>query len=326
MIQKKKEHLKEKARLHPRNKHRERYDFKQLIGSCPELAPFVKLNIYKDESIDFADPEAVVMLNKALLKHHYNIDYWDIPHNYLCPPIPGRADYIHHIADVLNSKNFGRVPIGKSIKCLDIGVGANCVYPLIGNREYGWSFVGSDIDQVSLESAQKIVDMNPLLEGQIELRFQKNPDDVFFGIIHKDEHFDVSICNPPFHSSKEEAQSGTLRKLSNLNQKKENELVLNFGGQSNELWCKGGEEKFLRDMIRESEKFSTSCFWFSSLVAKQSHLKRVLDLLQKAKAAEVKTIPMGQGNKSSRIVVWTYLTPEQQLNWVNTRWKDLAQT
>jgi 23S rRNA (adenine1618-N6)-methyltransferase len=322
MIQKRKEHPKEKARLHPRNKHRERYDFKQLVESCPELAQFVKMNIYNDESVDFADPEAVLMLNKALLKHFYNIDFWDIPRNYLCPPIPGRADYLHHIADVLGSKNFGKIPMGESIKCLDIGVGANCVYPLIGNSAYGWSFVGSDIDTFSLESAQKIVDSNPGLEGKIELRFQKNPGDVFFGVIQKDEQFDLSICNPPFHSSKEEAQSGTLRKLSNLKQEKVTEPALNFGGQNNELWCKGGEEKFLSDMIRESEKFSTSCFWYSSLVAKQSHLKRVLDLLQKAKAAEVKTIPMGQGNKSSRIVAWTFLTPEQQLNWVSSRWKD----
>lgn len=325
MIQKKKEHPKEKARLHPRNKHRERYDFKQLIGSCPELAQFVKVNIYNDESVDFSDPEAVLMLNKALLKHYYNIESWDIPHNYLCPPIPGRADYLHHIADVLSSKNFGKIPMGESIKCLDIGVGANCVYPLIGNSAYGWSFVGSDIDTVSLESAQKIVDSNPGLEGKIEFRFQKNPGDVFFGVIQKEEQFDLTICNPPFHGSKEEAQSGTLRKLSNLSQKKVSEPVLNFGGQSNELWCKGGEEKFLRDMIRESEKFSTSCFWFSSIVAKQSHLRRVLDLLQKAKAAEVKTIPMGQGNKSSRIVVWTFLTTDQQLNWVSTRWKGETQ-
>ena len=200
MIQKRKEHPKEKARLHPRNKHRERYDFKQLVESCPELAQFVKMNIYNDESVDFADPEAVLMLNKALLKHFYNIDFWDIPRNYLCPPIPGRADYLHHIADVLGSKNFGKIPMGESIKCLDIGVGANCVYPLIGNSAYGWSFVGSDIDTFSLESAQKIVDSNPGLEGKIELRFQKNPGDVFFGVIQKDEQFDLSICNPPFHS------------------------------------------------------------------------------------------------------------------------------
>jgi len=164
MLHKKKEYPKEKSSLHPRNRHRERYDFKQLIESCPELAQFVKINIYNDESIDFSDPEAVKMLNKALLKRYYEIDNWNIPQNYLCPPIPGRADYIHHIADLLCSNNYGKIPTGEKIKCLDIGVGANCVYPIIGNKEYGWSFIGSDIDPVAIGSATKIIELNPSLK------------------------------------------------------------------------------------------------------------------------------------------------------------------
>ena len=326
---KKKEHPKVKSRLHPRNKHRERYDFKQLINTCPDLAQFVKLNLYNDESIDFSNPEAVKMLNKALLKHFYDIENWDIPQGYLCPPIPGRADYIHHIADLLQSYNYGKIPKGEKIKCLDIGVGANCVYPILGNKEYGWSFIGTDIDPVAIENANKIIESNPQLQKQIELRLQNNPKDFFYGIINfvegssvkKDELIDVTMCNPPFHASLEEAQSGTLRKLSNLNQKKVTKAVLNFGGQNNELWCEGGEERFVREMIRESKKFSTSCFWFSTLISKQSNLKSAYKALEKAEAIEVKTIPMGQGNKTSRIVAWTFLTKEQQNKWKNTRWK-----
>lgn len=75
MLPKKREHPKEKTQLHPRNKHRERYDFKQLIEGCPELAQYVNVNVYNDESIDFFNPEAVKMLNKALLKHYYNKTY-----------------------------------------------------------------------------------------------------------------------------------------------------------------------------------------------------------------------------------------------------------
>ena len=62
----KKVHPVEKTVLHSRNKHRERYDFKQLMITCPELAKYVKLNEYGDESIDFANPKAVKWLNKAL--------------------------------------------------------------------------------------------------------------------------------------------------------------------------------------------------------------------------------------------------------------------
>lgn len=324
LMEKKKEHPKEKELLHPRNKHRKRYDFKELTRSCPELAPYVTMNAYQDESIDFFNPQAVKMLNTALLKHFYDLDYWDIPPNYLCPPIPGRADYIHHVADLLASKNKGIVPPGREIRCLDIGVGANCVYPIIGHKEYDWSFTGTDIDRVSLEAASKIIKSNPSLHEKIELRWQKNPKDIFYGIIQKEEYFDLTICNPPFHASLEESQSATLRKLSNLKHKKTTHLRLNFGGQNNELWCEGGEEKFVRGMVHQSKKFSTSCFWFSTLLSKQSNLRSVYSTLENAKAAEVKTIPMGQGNKTSRIIAWTFLTEEQQQFWINTKWNNVS--
>jgi len=323
MLPQKREHPKEKTALHPRNRHRERYDFKLLVGSCPELASFVALNAYNDESIDFFNPEAVKMLNKALLKHYYDIDYWEIPQNYLCPPIPGRADYIHYIADVLGSSNHGKIPAGHRIKCLDIGVGANCVYPIIGSKEYGWTFVGSDIDPIAIEAANKIIESNPSLKGKVELRLQSHPTKIFECIIQKDEFFDVSICNPPFHASLAEAQSGTLRKLSNLKHKKISKTTLNFGGQHTELWCEGGEERFVNDMIHESKQFAASCFWFSSLVSKSSSLNSVNASLERAGVFEMKMIPMGQGNKISRIVAWTFLTKEEQHKWVNNRWKEI---
>lgn len=320
MSQKKKVQPKEKAKIHPRNKHKERYDFKVLIEACPELAPFVKLNIHNDESIDFADAEAVKILNKSLLKHFYKIENWDIPEGYLCPPIPGRADYIHHLADLLRIYNYGKIPTGSSIKCLDIGIGANGVYPIIGNNEYGWTFIGSDIDIVSIESVQQLIENNPFLKGVIDCRLQTNPKDIFTGILKEGEFIDFSICNPPFHASKAEAEEGTLRKLSNLNQKVVKKVNLNFGGQNGELWCEGGEERFVRNMIRQSRQFKNNCFWFSSLISKQSNLKSIYEALEKAEAFEVKTLPMGQGNKTSRIVAWTFLDKEQQKDWKNNRW------
>lgn len=319
MLKKKKEHPK-KIGLHPRNKHQGRYHFKELISSCPELAPFVRLNNYNDESIDFSNAKAVMMLNRALLKHFYEIDYWNIPQGYLCPPIPGRADYIHHIADLLASSNHGEIPTGKQIKCLDIGVGANCIYPIIGNKEYGWSFVGSDIEPISIQSATEIIEKNASLKRNITLRLQLNTEDIFRGIINKDEYYDLTICNPPFHASAEEAQAGTLRKLSNLNRKKITKATLNFGGKHKELWCEGGEEKFIQKMIFQSQEFASSCLWFTTLVAKQTHLKSIYKTLKTVKAIEVKTIPMSQGNKTSRIVAWTFLNSTQQQEWVKTKW------
>lgn len=321
MSSQKKTHPKIKASLHPRNRHRERYDFKALIETSPDLGTFVKPNKYGDESVDFFNPEAVKALNKALLKHHYGIEHWDIPDNYLCPPIPGRADYIHHIADLLAESHNGKLLMGEQVKCLDVGVGANCVYPMVGNVEYGWRFVGSDIDPKAIESAKQIVESNPIISDEVELRLQSNARFILDGIIQSNEQFDLTICNPPFHGSAQEAQAGTTRKLRNLKHKKEVKPVLNFGGNSNELWCEGGEQKFVRDMIFESRRFAKSCFWFSSLISKEANLKSIYKTLKKVEAVDVKTIPMGQGNKVSRIVAWTFLTPAQQKEWRNKRWK-----
>lgn len=320
MQQKKKERPPEKTSLHPRNKHRQRYDFPNLIKSCPELSVFVRLNEFKDESIDFSNPEAVMMLNKALLKHHYNINYWQIPPGYLCPPIPGRADYIHYIADLLAGNDNQRIPTGNHINCLDIGIGANCIYPIIGHATYGWSFTGSDIEPAAIKAAAAIVEKNSALKDAITLRLQSHQGHIFKGIIQAEERFDVTICNPPFHASFEEARAGTLRKLSNLNHKKITKATLNFGGKNKELWCEGGEEQFIRHMIKESKAFATSCFWFTTLVAKSDHLKNIYTALEKTQALEVKTVNMTQGNKISRFVAWTFLNKEQQVAWVKERW------
>lgn len=318
MPSKKKKHPKEKGALHPRNKHHGRYNFKELAATCSELTSFIKINDYGDESIDFFNPEAVKILNKALLKHFYDINYWSIPSGYLCPPIPGRADYIHYIADLLNHQN--KIPKGAKIQCLDIGVGANCIYPIIGTKEYGWSFIGADIDPISITSATKIIESNASLKGKVELRLQSNPKAIFENIIQENEFIDVSICNPPFHASAQEAQTEARRKVSNLKGKAISKPILNFGGQQGELWCEGGEEAFVQNMVDQSRQFSTSCFWFSTLVSKEAHLKKIYNHLKKGKTTDVRTIEMKQGNKLSRIVAWTFLTPKQQKSWANARW------
>lgn len=320
MIDNKREHPAIKTKLHPRNKHRERYDFKLLCATYPELAPFVAVNKYGDESIDFFNPDAVKALNKALLKQYYSISHWDIPKGYLCPPIPGRADYIHYLADVLAAANKDELPKGSSIRVLDIGTGANCIYPIIGAKEYGWSFVGSEVDATAVNAAQALIENNPALQGKLEVRLQKNTQHIFKGIIQQGELFDLTLCNPPFHSSAEEAQASTLRKLSNLKQKKINTPVLNFGGQNKELWCEGGEVAFISKMIQESTEFADSCLWFTSLVSKESSLKPLYAELRKAGALLVKTLSMGQGNKNSRALAWTFLSKEKQINWSKTRW------
>lgn len=304
----------EKNNLHPRNLHRNRYDFELLISNCPELKQYVSINKHQIETIDFSNPKAVKVLNKALLKTYYNVDFWSIPANYLCPPIPGRADYIHYIADLLAESNNGEIPNGDNILGLDIGTGANCIYPILGNAIYNWNFVATDIDKKAIENCTKIIEANPKLIEVISLQQQTESRFIFKNIITPEDRFAFTMCNPPFHASAEEANKSAVRKSKNLNskEKKSDNPVLNFGGQSNELWCNGGEIAFVTQMIYESVHYKSQCLWFTTLVSKKENLQAIYKILKKVNALQVKTIDMSQGQKNSRIIAWSFI-PEQEL-------------
>lgn len=304
-----------KTNLHPRNLDREGYNFEQLSAVNPELSQHVFVNEYQTQTINFSDPLAVKALNKALLAFHFNIKNWDIPAQYLCPPIPGRADYIHYLADLLASSNNGVIPEGDTVLGLDIGVGANCIYPILGNATYGWNFVGTDIDLTAIENCSSILSDNPKLGEAISLQQQTESRFIFKNIITPEDRFKFTICNPPFHASADEATKSSLRKVNTLEKLKTKELVLNFGGQNAELWCAGGELGFLTQMIFESAKYPMQCLWFTTLVSKKENLYSLNKTLQKVSAVTVRTIDMAQGQKTSRILAWTFHSEAQQKAW-----------
>ncbi|WP_133012323.1 23S rRNA (adenine(1618)-N(6))-methyltransferase RlmF [Marinomonas flavescens] len=315
-----------KLELHPRNPHQARYDFALLADSCPELSHYIKLNQYGNESVDFANPAAVKTLNRALLSHFYGVAFWDIPPGYLCPPIPGRADYIHYLADLLANSNKGVIPRGKSVRALDVGVGANCVYPIIGHQEYGWQFVGSDVNPIAVATCDTIIKSNACLKGAVSVRLQNNTATLFAGIWKEQERFDVVLCNPPFHTSEAAMQDESKRKWRGVKGKESTKStttkpVLNFGGTAPELWCDGGEAGFVSRMIKESVHYSDRCFWFTSLVARQSNLDAIYRTLKEVGARQIKTIEMAQGQKISRFVAWSFLQDSQIDYWQDNYWQ-----
>ena len=300
----------EKLSLHPRNRHRGRYDFAQLSEALPALAGFLVANPFdaNELTINFANPAAVMALNAALLKAFYAVDSWRVPPGYLCPPIPGRADYVHHAADLLAADRNGNIPRGPAIRVLDIGIGANCIYPLIGHHEYGWRFVGSETDAVALSAAQQIVDANAGLSATIELRLQASVQKIFEGVLTLDDRFDFVFCNPPFHASARAAEAGAVRKWKNLGKagSLESNPKLNFGGQAGELWCEGGEAGFVSRMAAESAQCRAQVSWFSALVSRTENLPEIYVALKAVRAGKVETIDMAQGQKKSRIVAWHF--------------------
>lgn len=282
--------------FHPNSKHNEGYDFNLLIAAHPPLKAFVFKNDHNALTIDFSDPKSVKELNKALLFAHYGLRHWDFPDENLCPPIPGRADYIHYLNDLLQEAS-----IKENISVLDIGTGATCIYPLLGVSVYDWSFVGTDIELDSLDSAQDIIDDNGL-DSNIELRQQFDENNILTGVIEKEDAFSVAMCNPPFYKSAEEARGANRRKTRNLG----TNAVRNFAGNNNELWYVGGEKAFLHNYLYQSSLFKENCTWFTSLVSKKENVESLQKSSKKLGATAFKVIPMHQGNKVTRIVAWTF--------------------
>lgn len=294
------------ATFHRRNRHQGQYNFPALVAAAPWLKAFLRPTGFGHDSIDFADAAAVKALNQALLKKDYGIATWDIPPGYLCPPIPGRADSIHHLADLLAEAHGGSVPTGPKVTVLDVGVGANCVYPIIARREYGWSVVASDIDPIALRNARKIADENPKTLRNVDFRLQRIAGAFFAGIIAPGEHFAATLCNPPFFSSAAEADAATRRKIRNLHGKVGSAPSRNFSGTAQELWCPGGEEGFVRRMVEESAAFAQQCHWFTSLIAKKDHVAPIHRAARRAGAVEFRTIELAQGQKRTRLVAWSF--------------------
>lgn len=284
--------------LHQNNVHKKGYNFEKLVENYPQLQEVLIENKRGETSIDFGKPKAVKLLNSALLSFHYGISYWEFPDENLCPPVPGRVDYIHYLNDLAHDSGEK-----EPITVLDIGTGASCIYPLLGVKAFGWNFVGTDISKSSLSVARHIVRKNEL-QNFIKLKAQADSAHILEGVLKKEDQYTISMCNPPFYKSAQEAQEANARKQKGLGQ---NSVERNFSGEAQELWYTGGEKAFLHTYLYESSKFQKNCIWYTSLVSKKEHLASMKKSLKKLGATTFKVIPMHHGNKITRIVAWSFV-------------------
>ena len=290
--------------MHAQNPYNDRYDLKRLVTHHPLLQDHILLNPSGEETIDFSNSTAVYELNKAILLADFNIENYELPMGYLIPPIPGRLEYLLQIREFIS----GKFNIDKNTKLrgLDIGTGANGIYCILGLQHFNWNMVGAECDTNSVEIAKANMQHTKSLKNKIEIRHQENKSFLFKNIIHSNEQFDFTVCNPPFHSSKEEALKGSQRKINNLGREYDKkEVALNFEGQANELWCNGGEALFIKRLIKESVLYKTQVTVFSTLVSKSASLSPIKKQLTKAKA-NFEVLAMDLGNKKSRIVLWWF--------------------
>ncbi len=305
-----------KPEMHTRNRHNAGYNFVELAQAYSPLKAFLAPNPVGKLTIDFSQPSAVKALNASLLKYYYGVQQWDVPDGFLCPAVPGRADYVHYIADLLAISNENQVPQGKEVKGLDIGTGANLIYPIVASQSYGWKMTGSDINAASYKNAKLIAESNTNLKKLVKVRLQQQAESIFMGIVNQSEMYDFSMCNPPFHDSAEAAIAGSRKKNKNLARHSHkrrgkdssaiNQSQLNFGGQHNELWCEGGEFSFVKSMISQSVEFREQIIWFTSLLSKKDNVEPLLKFAKKLGAIDCKTINMAQGAKASRFIAWRF--------------------
>eukprot|EP01056_Protomagalhaensia_sp_Gyna25_P004576 Protomagalhaensia_sp_Gyna_25__4575@NODE_421_length_3494_cov_90_195658_g307_i1_p1_GENE_NODE_421_length_3494_cov_90_195658_g307_i1NODE_421_length_3494_cov_90_195658_g307_i1_p1_ORF_typecomplete_len355_score63_85Methyltransf_10/PF05971_12/3_4e54MTS/PF05175_14/1_6e13Methyltransf_31/PF13847_6/8_5e07UPF0020/PF01170_18/1_6e05PrmA/PF06325_13/1_9e05Methyltransf_23/PF13489_6/0_00012Methyltransf_25/PF13649_6/0_0047CMAS/PF02353_20/0_01TehB/PF03848_14/0_025Cons_hypoth95/PF03602_15/0_024NAS/PF03059_16/0_042N6_ len=220
------EHVSNNGKAHPKNRLMS-IDFKALEADYPYLSACFKTSP-RGRFLDFKNPVTLKSLTKATFHKYYNID-WDLPEGYLISPLPGRLNYLLEAADVLKLKEREWM---RNVKILDVGVGANCIHPLLLVREFGCHVVGSDIDADALKIAQGIVDSNGLKES-VDLRRQRNQDSFFLGML---SNVDLTVCNPPFYHE-ENVQSNPKRRRQ---------------ATSSELVSKEGHLGFILGMIEES--------------------------------------------------------------------------
>mgnify|MGYP005987499537 FL=1 len=304
--------------MHSANPHKSGYDIAALVQVIPELGPLVIQNKHGHDSIDFSNALAVKLLNRALLKKYHSVQYWDIPDGFLCPPIPGRLDYLCYLNEFLEAQGVNKelARHNEKVNALDIGTGANMIYALLGSQEFNWNVTGSDIEPISISWANELVKQNKNLKKSITLIHQPQKQHIFKGIIKEGDYFDITVCNPPFHASEEDAMAGSARKNKNLNRNKlkrgsqvssiKHESQLNFAGRNNELWCEGGELSFIKNMIDESVLFAQQVGAFSCLVSKKENIAPLKKHLSKLKRVQHNVVDMKQGAKISRMIIWWF--------------------
>ncbi|KAK9805663.1 hypothetical protein WJX72_010774 [[Myrmecia] bisecta] len=278
--------------MHPRNRYADAEpDFAALSQQYPSLQPYVAVHANGSGSIDFTDLQASRELTRVLLLHDFGID-WAIPPGQLIPPVTNRANYIHWLEDLLQLSS----PAGQArVLGLDIGCGANLIYPLLGAAINGWCFVGVDVTDVAIDWAQRNVNANPHLARLIHIRKLPHTSGLNAGVllpaVQEGETFAFCMCNPPFFESMEEAGQNPSTA---------------FSGTADEMVCPGGELAFVSQMVHDSVQLGKRVHWYTSMVGKKATLKALRKLLHSCHVTALRTTEFFQGRTSRWALAWSF--------------------
>ena len=270
-------------------------DFSILIKEYPELKNFLK--IQSDDigqySFDWSKKELSLLMTKHILNYYFKIEYYSIPNNFLIPPVPSRLNYINMIHSLLTSFNLINEKNNENeIIGVDIGTGANIIYPLLGHSVYNWKFICSEINEEAYENALKIINNNKL-EEYIKLIKQKYKNNILIGVINREEKYTFTMCNPPYYDYEEEIKF----------EDKIKDCEYNF----DEIYFKNGEFGFFNRLFDESVCYYKNIFLFTILIGKKSNAEKIYDKISNEK--NVKYFDMKRiktGNNMRYIIYWSF--------------------
>ena len=291
--------------MHPKNRYRyERPDFRRFVEICPEFRQYTTTSSTEDGhvSVDFRNWDACRELVRLQFQEDFGIS-WTIPKPHLVPPIANRLNYLCFIHDLISL--WSPEPKNRAsyeYKVLDIGCGANLVYPLLGAVYFGWSFVGCDVNTDALRIAATNRDANPSISPCIILKKvasqpcqgNNGTRGIIGSCLDDDDTFDACVCNPPF--------------FSNFSDMGQNPLT-NYGGTSMEMVYPGGEESFVIEMIQDSAQHKHSIAWFSTMVGKKQTLKHAKKLLYSLGNTCIRTHELVQGTTHRWVISWSFVAP-----------------
>ena len=277
-------------------------DFLTLIKEFPELKKYIlKQNEDNEEEFqfDWSNNELSLLMDKSILNYYFNIKYYDIPKGFLIPPIPSRINYINLINSII-TKLIKDIDI-KNIIGIDIGTGANIIYPILGYSIYKWKFICTEINNEAYNNAKLILQKNNL-ENNINIIKQNNKDNIFISILNRENKYIFSMCNPPYYNYENEI------KLED--KKRDNEY--NF----DEIYYKNGEYGFFQRYFEESICYKNNVFLYTILIGKKINAENIYDKLSSYNDI-IKIYNMQKiltGNNVRYIIYWSFFNNYKDFN------------
>ena len=277
-------------------------DFLTLIKEFPELKKYIlKQNEDNEEEFqfDWSNNELSLLMDKSILNYYFDIKYYDIPKGFLIPPIPSRINYINLINSII-TKLINDIDI-KNIIGIDIGTGANIIYPILGYSIYKWKFICTEINKEAYNNAKLILQKNNL-ENNINIIKQNNKDNIFISILNRENKYIFSMCNPPYYNYENEI------KLED--KKRDNEY--NF----DEIYYKNGEYGFFQRYFEESICYKNNVFLYTILIGKKINAENIYDKLSSYNDI-IKIYNMQKiltGNNVRYIIYWSFFNNYKDFN------------